>query len=183
MGLIMLSLSISTAAQNNFVNDAEPDSPTSVRDAESWSEQSFTLPAWPREQDLVPVRLDNAKGAFNYFLDTRSLHTGTDQVVRYTLVAESTSGARNLSFEGLRCTARGQYRVYAYGQNRHFEPTRLSEDWHPIDRSGADPIHEELWRTYLCVPRLFAPRPRASQLRALRQGRVGDYENSGFLTE
>ncbi|WPL19836.1 CNP1-like family protein [Thiorhodovibrio winogradskyi] len=172
-----------SARENLFVNDAEPDAPKSVRDGEKWREQQVNPPPWPRDQDLIPVRLDNTSEPFDYFIDARSLSTGTDKVVRYTLVAESASGSRNLSFEGLRCTPRGQYRVYAYGQGSSFQPSGLGEQWLPVDRTGADPIHEELWRHYLCVPRKFEPRPHKAQLRALKNGRVGEFDNSGFMTQ
>ncbi len=171
------------AQDNLFVNDAAPDTPASVRDAEPWREQQFALPPWPREENLIPVRLDSAGGPFSYFIDALSLNTGTDAVVRYTLVAQSASGVRNLSFEGVRCTPRGQFRVYAYGQQGRFEPVAQTDDWRSIDRTGSDPIREELWRHYLCIPRKFAPRPREAQLRTLRSGRVGKHENSGFRTD
>ena len=184
LGLLTLALAGPTSAQENlFVNDAEPDAPKSIRDGEKWREQQVSLPPWPREQDLIPVRLDSASEPFEYFIDARSLSTGADKVVRYTLVAESSSGTRNLSFEGIRCTPHGEYRIYAYGQNLSFQPSRLGEDWRPVDRTGADPIHEELWRYYLCVPRKFEPRPHKSQVRALKNGRVGEYDNSGFMME
>ncbi|MBK5971086.1 MULTISPECIES: CNP1-like family protein [Thiorhodovibrio] len=179
-----LSLCATVSAQENmFVNDAEPDTPDSVRDAESWKEGRFNLPAWPLEQDLIPVRLDNPDTPFDYFIDARSLNTGADGVVRYTLVAESASGARNLSFEGLRCTPHGEYRIYAYGQQNRFESAGLAAQWLGIDRRGTDPVREELWRHYLCVPRKFAARPKKAQVRLLRNGRVSGTENTGFLME
>lgn len=171
------------AQETVFVNDAEPAAPQSVTDPEHWREQALTLPAWPREADLLPVPLDTPNTAFAYLIDTRSLTTGADQVVRYTLVAESASGARNLSFEGLRCSPNGQYRVYAYGHNGRFEPLAAPETWRALARADSDPARLELWRHYLCVPRKFAPRPRRDQLRLLKQGRVEGYDQTGFMTE
>jgi hypothetical protein len=48
------------------------------------------------------------------FVDTASISVGKDRVVRYTVVIEATGGARNVSFEGLRCES-GERRLYAYG--------------------------------------------------------------------
>lgn len=169
------------AQENQFVIDATQGPPRSVRDPEMWQEQRADLPPWPNEADLMPVRLDSPNETFQFFIDTRSLNTGADGVVRYTLVAESPSGVRNLSFEGLRCTPRGQYRIYAFGHQGQFEPAGLGEDWRPIDRTGSDAVREELWRHYLCVARKFTPRPREAQIRALARGRVGEHENSGFM--
>lgn len=167
----------------NFVNDAEPDTPRSVRDAEYWREGQYRLPPWPQDKDLIEVQLDSPNPSFQYFIDGRHLVTGEDQVVRYTLVAKSRTGATNTSFEGLRCSPTGEHRVYAYGHQRAFEPTGAETDWQAIDRTGADPIRHELWAHYLCIPRKFAPRPTKDQRRLLESGRVNEYDNAGFLTE
>jgi hypothetical protein len=171
------------AQENLFVNDAEPDTPSSVRDAEPWREGETRLPAWPREQDLIPLHLDGSDRSFQWFIDQSSLNTGADGVVRYTLVAESRSGARNLSFEGLRCAPRGEYRIYAYGHQGKFKPAGANNGWRRIGRDSADQPRAELWKHYLCIPRKFRARPHASQLRALKSGRVGEHTDTGFLNE
>lgn len=183
IGLLFALHATAMAQHNWFVNDAEPNAPDSVSDPEYWREQSITLPPWPREQDWLAVPLDNPGGSFDYWIDTRSLTTGADQVVRYILVAESASGARNLSFEGIRCSPAGHYQVYAYGQDGRFEPISTGGQWRAIERGGSDPARQELWRHYFCVPRQFAPRSRRDQLRLIKQGRVEGYEQTGFITE
>jgi len=50
-----------------------------------------------------------------FSVDRNSIAVGSDDVVRYTLVSTSRGGARNVSFEGLRCEPR-QKKLYAFGR-------------------------------------------------------------------
>jgi hypothetical protein len=175
-------LAAAANAETPFVNDPEIGPPSSVRDGRKWEEEQVRLPAWPRDRDLVEVKLDGPDQRLRHYIDSRSLSTGRDQVVRYTLITESGSGARNVSFEGLRCTPRGRYKVYAYGSGSRFSPTSINEEWRSIDERSGDRLHTELWRHYLCVPRLFKPRAHKDQVRMLKSGRVPQIDNAGFLT-
>jgi hypothetical protein len=166
-----------------FVNDAEPDAPRSVKPGRKWQENAATLPAWPRDADLVEVPLDIPDGAMTHYIDKRSLSTGSDDVVRYTLVSESASGARNVSFEGLRCTARGRWKTYAYGVDGRLTRAGVNDDWIEIRGQETDPLHYDLWRHYLCIPRAFKPRPQRSQIRGLQSGRAPTANNLDFLTD
>ena len=49
------------------------------------------------------------------FVDEASVHYGSDDVIRYTMVIVSPSGARNVTFEGMRCET-GERRLYAFGR-------------------------------------------------------------------
>ena len=179
----MLALASAAArAETPFVNDPQMDAPSSVREGKKWQEQAVRMPAWPKDSDLVEIKLDGPADDFRYSIDTRSLATGSDDVVRYTLVTEASSGARNVSFEGLRCTPKGAYKTYAYDSGSSFSPTGVAEQWQPIDERSRDRFRFELWRHYLCVHRLFKPRDRKDQIRMLKSGRVPQVENAGFMS-
>jgi hypothetical protein len=167
----------------SFVNDAEPDVPTSVKAGRKWEEGDYQLPGWPRDTDLVEVKLDGPDQPLTHYIDTRSLDTGADGVVRYTLVTSAASGARNVSFEGLRCTPRGRWKTYAYGMDGHFKPTSVDEEWREIRGQASDPLHYDLWQHYLCVPRAFEARPERDQVRMLESGRVPRVEHAGFMPD
>jgi hypothetical protein len=167
----------------SFVNDAEPDVPRSVKAGRKWQEGDYTLPPWPRDQDLVEVKLDGPEPPLTHYIDAQSLRTADDGVVRYTLVTDSASGARNVSFEGLRCTPRGRWKTYAFGIDGRFEPTAIADEWQEIRDQVSDPLHYDLWRHYLCVPRAFEARPRDDQLRMLKSGRVPRIDNASFITD
>ena len=78
--------STAVRAETPFVNDAQMDAPSSVRDGKKWQEQAVRMPAWPKDADLVEIKVDGPADDFRHSIDTRSLATGSDGVVRYTLV-------------------------------------------------------------------------------------------------
>lgn len=90
-----------------------------------WEEGAFNLPAPPREADLVEVRTSGAS-TFRFLVDKRSVASGEDGVVRYTAVAVSSEGARNVTHEGLRC-ATHERRVYALGRSDGWVASQSSE--------------------------------------------------------
>lgn len=189
-GLLLLALAGAqpAAAQDYgdtpFKPDAEPDVPKSVKPGRKWQEREdeVRLPAWPRDGDLIEVKVDGPARPTTHYIDRRSLNTGRDGVVRYTLVAESPNGTRNLNFEGLRCTPKGHWKVYAYGANGRFEAIAGPIQWRQVGAQTSDPLHFDLWRHYLCVHRGFTPRPTRDQVRMLKSGRVPSVENTGFIT-
>jgi hypothetical protein len=148
-----------------------------------WEEGKTALPPWPKDGDLVEFNLDTASPSrFRYFIDGKHLSIGSDEeVVRYTLVAESPSGTRNVTFEGLRCKAQGVFRTYAYGSNDRFILVE-GADWQAITSQSGDRLHRELHGHFLCAPRTFEPRPIPDMIRAL-QGKVRGRENTGFLPD
>ena len=178
----MLCVATVAARTDAFVPDATPPQPASVRDPAPWREAELRLPGWPRDADLIPLRLDAPQARFRYFVDARSLVTAADGSVRYTLVAIAPNGTRNVAYEGLLCTPRGEYKIFAYGLEGRFEPL-VESDWRPLERAEVDPQRYKLWRYYLCVPRRFAPRSPAEQLRLLRNGRVPEAGSDGLLRD
>src|SRR4030065_1495297 len=79
-----------------------------------WVELSAQLPPAPKAENLVEFNVSSATRN-RHFVDTASISVGDDKVVRYTVVIEAAGGAKNVSFEGMRC-ATGERRLYAYGQ-------------------------------------------------------------------
>lgn len=84
------------------------------QEKQAWKEDEVELPAYPEEDDLVQVPEFGATGPLTQYLDTKTLTIGKDEVVRYTVVLESRTGVRNVSFEGIRCFT-NEYKVYGYG--------------------------------------------------------------------
>jgi hypothetical protein len=186
MPLLILLLACLTAGpalgakERPFIDGPGSVVPSSVQEREPWREGSVTLPPWPRDADLIEFELD-AASPFRYYIDARSLTIGGDGVVRYTLVAESAGGARNVSFEGLRCTPGGELQIYAYGSGGELRPLPEA-DWAPIRDRAGDRLHEELHGHFLCGPLTFQPRPKKDILRALK-GQIAERDNAGFLPD
>jgi hypothetical protein len=176
---LLLAAGAAGAAERFFIDEQERLVPKSVREGDAWSEADSGLPPWPRDEDLVEFRLDGDT-PFRYFIDGRNLAVGSDNVVRYTLVAESHSGARNVSVEGIRCTPTGVYKVYAYGNQGAFTPHET--DWQPVPPRAPGDYRSQLHGHFLCVPLKFEPRPRKDMLRALA-GHIRPRENAGFMSD
>lgn len=102
---------------------------------ENWTEERVAPPASFSQERLL--QLDAASGsALRYGIDPASLLVGADGVVRYVLVARSTSGALNVLFEGIRCATA---EMKTYGRWNNAGAWNLSPDapWRPLLPSGS----------------------------------------------
>lgn len=164
-----------------FIDEAGSPLPSSVEDKDrSWKEGATNLPPWPNDRDLVEFSVDDPESRFRYYIDGKHLSIGADGAVRYTLVVESRSGVRNLSFEGLRCTPSGIFKVYAYGNNGRFEA--IDGDWISIPGRHRDKVHRDLRKHILCIPRGFEPRSKQDMIHAMRT-RASSAASTGFLPD
>lgn len=113
-----------------------------------WVELEAQVKALPREEDLVEVDLGKLPPNMKLHLDLPHLEVGEDTVTRTWMVARSSSGAYNASYEGLRCGTR-EYKVYAYYNPKRSKPLRIIElpDWKPV-RAGS--YRAELMKYVLC---------------------------------
>ena len=116
-------------------------------DAKPWSEIEVVLPPYPQEADLLSFRVGAVRDT-QFLVDTKSMAVGSDDVVRYTLVVIGSGGARNVSYEGLRC-ATGERRFYAFGRLDKTWGKARSNQWTAI-RGGANNHHVELYTNYMC---------------------------------
>ncbi len=169
-------------AENNFELDPARVGSDRIVDGEAWAEGAVTLPAWPRDADLVELIPDGSPTGLRYFIDTASLRIDdTGEVVRYTVIVEAPSGTRNVSYEGIHCSLRGAYKIYAYGLDGHFDRAPPTQ-WQPIPAIGNEIFREDLRRHRFCVPRETLTRPVKDMVRALR-GRVSAKESTGFQAD
>ncbi len=81
-----------------------------------WKEAEAPAPPALRTDGLIP--LDVPRSALRFGVDPASVAVGSDGIVRYVVVATSSSGAVNAMYEGIRCNT-GEFKVFA----RH-EPGR-----------------------------------------------------------
>jgi len=173
IGLVLLGLALPAArpvlAQNT--NDPREAKTTGKSDWEIQEEQrnfndgEVALPATPRAENLIEF-FPSSASSFRFFVDAASLSVG-DGLVRYTLVARSSSGYENVSYEGMRCSA-NMIRVYARlnGSAWSREP---GSDWKPIPPKTVQRWHNDLRDRYFC-PIHAGILTRAEGLDALRRG-------------
>lgn len=95
------------------------------------AQPAFDEPEWAETQVPPPPAFDMRKlvavdvpgSALAYGVDPASIQISKkDGIVRYVMVATSTSGARNVMYEGLRCST-GEFKTYArYSPEGEWKP-------------------------------------------------------------
>lgn len=133
----------------------------------SWVELSAQLPPYPKAENLVEFKVSSATRN-RHFIDTASISVGEDKVVRYTVVIEATGGAKNVSFEGMRC-ATGERRLYAYGHSGGTWSKARNAGWEGIKLRSLLSYHKALYEDHFC-PGGINVRDAKEAVRNLRQG-------------
>lgn len=117
-------------------------------EAKSWAEAEVQLPPPPKEQDLIGFYVSPATEN-RFFVDSASISVGSDGVVRYTLVVLSAAGARNVSFEGMRCETR-ERRLYAFGRPDGSWSKSRNDRWEKVREAASNRQHASLFQEYFC---------------------------------
>ncbi len=164
--VILLSAQIGSAYARNIIVDGNqqslPDKKYQFEEGPAWKEDNLKIPPYPDDDDLLELYLDVAnQSKFTYYIDEKSLSISKgDYVVRYTMVIESKTGAKNVFYEGMRCNS-DEYKTYAFGMGKggkgKFNPSKKPE-WKAIRDSGYKKLRMDLMEYYLCderkLPRL-----------------------------
>jgi hypothetical protein len=157
--LLMLPLT-AYAEWGDFDIEFEADKP--------WVELSAQLPATPQAENLVEFKVSSA-ARHRHFIDTASISVGDDKVVRYTVVIEAVGGAKNVSFEGMRCET-AERRLYAYGHSDGSWSKARKSDWEGIKLRSLLSYHKALYEDHFC-PDGINVRNVTEAVRNLRQAR------------
>ena len=134
-------------------------------DTKTWQEVSAKLPPMPKDRDLVGFSVSGAT-SFVFEIDASTLDIGSDGVFRYTLVATSPQGARNVSYEGIRC-ATGEKKIYATGRADGTWVRARNAAWTRIEEVGNNRQHAALETEYFC-PDQYAARNVRDIVRRMR---------------
>jgi hypothetical protein len=97
---LLPALLLAGAAAHAQLADVDPD----------WREAEAPPPPAVRTTGLIPVELE--RSALRFGVDPASVAIGSDGIVRYVVVATSTTGTVNAMYEGIRCNT-GEFKVYA----------------------------------------------------------------------
>ena len=132
----------------------------------AWAEIAVQLPAFPKEADLLEFKVGSVVNT-RFFIDAESISVGSDDVIRYTLIVVSSGGARNISYEGMRC-ATGERRFYAFGHPDTGWSKAKGSRWFRVS-GGSNNHHVELYSNFFCT--VGAPEVDAGAIRfGLRNG-------------
>ena len=118
-------------------------------DEKPWAEIEQQLPPAPRAENLVPIYV-GPMTEHNFAVDRESVSVSADGVVRYTLVVTSSAGAKNISFEGIRC-ATGERRLYAFGRSDGSWSKARNNQWVRIEDNSLNRHHAALYKEYFCT--------------------------------
>lgn len=115
----------------------------------SWKEIATLLPAAPAAGNLLPFYVGPTTTQ-TFAIDAKSVSVDANGVIRFTLVATSSSGAKNISYEGIRCDVR-QRKLYAFGRPDGSWSRARRDQWEPINSSAANRQHAALAEDYFCL--------------------------------
>lgn len=113
-----------------------------------WQEIAVQLPAAPKMENLLEFEVSNTTTQ-TFAVDAKSISVGEDGVVRYILVSRSPSGAKNISYEGIRC-ATWERKLYAFGQKDGSWTRSRRDQWERFTGTVANRQHAALARDYFC---------------------------------
>jgi hypothetical protein len=120
----------------------------------SFREAAVKLPAAPLPENLIPFYV-SPTATQSFAIDSKSLSVGTDGVVRYTVVAQSSSGGKSVSYEGIRC-ASFEAKSYAFGhKDGSWAPSRR-DLWQFIQPTITNRHQAALAQDYFCDGRTVA---------------------------
>lgn len=137
------------------------------REITPWTELQQKLPAYPVDENLIPLDV-GAATANHFFIDGKSVSVGADGIARYTLIIKTAGGASNVSFEGIRCETREQ-KYYAIGRGDRTWARARNPQWRYIEFREINAQHITLYREYLCRGKIMVESAERI-VQALRRG-------------
>lgn len=166
--LLLLVYTSATQAQSRFEEDFDDET-------KPWQEIALQLPAAPLEENLVPFYVSPTT-SIKFAIDSKSVTTGSDDVVRYVLVAKSASGATNISYEGIRCQTT-EVKLYAFGHKDGTWARSRRDKWEPIVEKTTNRQHAALAQDYLCKDKVISSRV-SEMMDRMRSQRPFTHEHS-----
>ena len=140
LALVMLLLPLAAGAQTRASEEGGP--------AAVWSEMKVPPPEFPKPENYLPLQVKTS-ASFAFFVDAKSVSVGKDEVVRYSLIAKSTEGVINVSYEGIRCST-NEFRVFAYGRpDNTWSEARIAK-WQPIPAEARNTQRSTLHSEFFC---------------------------------
>ena len=128
-------------------------------DAEPWQESAVTPPVNFSTEALQPFEVSQ-RAELSYGIDPKTLAVGEDGVVRYVMVARSSSGALNVLFQGVRC-ATAEVKTYGrWNNNASSWNINSKEEWQPLSFSGFARPAMMLARAGICDGRTINGSPQ-----------------------
>jgi hypothetical protein len=153
-------VSISSQAQYRTADPADANDPDAPR---FWEETEVKIPTAPPSKDLKPFYVSPTT-QLKFALDAPSIVFGKDEVIRYVVVITSSSGAQQVTYEGIRCE-KYEWRLYATMQSDGKWSKSPNSRWQVIKNTSYNSYHAALVRDAFCDNSI--PRRSAKEIIAL----------------
>jgi CNP1-like family len=153
----LLAACSSTPSTSSSTANKDNNTFTYLLDRKSkWTENKVaTLPSLPIEADLLPFDVSQ-NTPLTFSVDAKSVDVGSDGVVRYTVVVTSSSGARNVNYEGIRCETY-EWRQYAALNADHDGWDRtVATAWQRIENGNLNAYQAALYQDFFCDSKMPA---------------------------
>ncbi|WP_395005740.1 CNP1-like family protein [Undibacterium sp.] len=111
-----------------------------------WVDSPVVLPAAPATENLLQFYSNDNQ---RFFIDSKSISIVADGSLRFTLVSTSQSGAKNVSYEGLRCDS-NQKRLFAFGRGDGSWSNSRRNEWDSFSNKGVNQHHSTLSWDFVC---------------------------------
>lgn len=142
---------------------------TSYTDEKVWTEAVAAPPASFSTEVLIPFEVLKAS-ALTYGIDPDTLTVGDDGVVRYVMVARSSSGALNVLYQGIRC-ATAETKTYGRLSDKGAWNSSPDAEWQALSFRGPTRPAMILARQGVCEGRTVTGNAQKI-LAALKRDRV-----------
>lgn len=147
--LLLMSFSLNAAADITILGDTGwPDDEVEEDKPREFKVAPVVLPAYPQDEDLLSFDIGPTQTQ-KFSVDAKTIQIMGNDEVRYTLVAQSRSGAMNVSYEGIRCASK-EYHRYAYADSQKGWNKAKNDAWRPINWYAANRPQAVLWLDYFC---------------------------------
>jgi hypothetical protein len=148
---------------------------TGLTSEADWKENETPPPPALRTQGLIPLEIPRTTLRFG--VDPASITVGSDSVVRYVVVATSSTGTTNAIYEGIRCNT-AEVKVYARHNPDSGWVQARGSDWQPLHSTANYRYSLYIARNGACIG--HGPNQPASQIaRDLRSGVDRRFERGG----
>lgn len=158
-----LSLAASAAVLATLAGCSSSKAPSSTDDGVftylldrkgTWVEDKVdTLPPLPHASDLLPFNVSQ-NTPLTFTVDKNSVSVGNDGVVRYTVVATSPSGARNVNYEGIRCDTYEWRRYASINEDQTGWDRAVAFGFRRIENGELNAYQAALYQDYFCTSKL-----------------------------
>lgn len=136
-------------SRGNVIPGTEPPPKIDKLPKERPPERELPPPPPPRPENLMQIDVPHFPGR-EVFLDRAAFSLGEDDIVRYTVVATSAGGTRQVSHEGIRCGP-DEWRSYFLGRPDGGWSKDFTSQWQRVNDAGPGAIRYMLAKAYFCT--------------------------------